>query len=983
MAFSSLRALLSVHWDSGGGGGSSEGDTGVFAGGNDSGTLYDVIDYVTISSTSNATDFGDISSVKMQTMALSNGGLDRGLIAGGGNIYTQSPFSTNDIDYITVSTPSNSTDFGDLYLARTHGAGTSNLQNDRGIFAGGKTVSNVNGFNETIDYVTVSTTGNAQDFGDLIYDVYETAALSNGKNNRGLIAGGERFAGSIMSSSTPIDVISYVDISSAGNSSDFGDLTNLRMSTAAASNGTNERGCFIGGSSYTGSSFPRQNSIEYVTINTPGNAIDFGDLSATREAAAGTSNQTNNRAINGGGTYPVQNTIDYFDISTLSNSSDFGDLTTARTWPSALSNAGTSANTTPNNTAAPNEGTSGFIVAGYLMADVEKVNISSAGNAIYYGELTYARYGATALSNHGLDRAVVAGGEKTGLVNIIDYFNMNTVADSADFGDLNNAVIGPAGISNGQNDKGLVAGGGTSSTVWVNNIDQMTISSAANATDFGDLTETAKRRAGLSNGTNDRGIFGGGIDSASYSNVIEYVTISSASNATDFGDISVARHGLAAASNGTNERGLFAGGYTGSLSDVIDYITINSASNATDFGDLFESRYTLAGTSSQTNERGIFGGGQASSGTNVIDYVTISSGGNAADFGDLKTARNNVSSTSNAGLPAPGGSEGDTGIIWAIYLSSSPYTTDTIEYITISSPSNATDFGDMTTATLMPAGATSNDGLDKGIQFCGMNASGQYRQNIDQVTLSTPGNATNWGSLGRTLVRAASLSNGQNDRGLIAGGIATNVSGSGETEYMEYVTISSSSGGYTAFGDLTAARKDAAAASNGRNERGLFAGGMVGNYNESNIIDYITINSASNATDFGDLVRGREPSGVGMSNGTNDRAVFGTGSNDAAYPTPLSTTGKELDYVTISSLSNASDFGDLSADAIYKGCATDNRTNDRGVIWGGYEVPAGSNARPHKQSIDYITISSLGNSLDFGDLTNGTTTSRSCSNAGT
>ena len=62
MAFSSLRALLSVHWDSGGGGGSSEGDTGVFAGGNDGGTLYDVIDYVTTASTGNATDFGNLST---------------------------------------------------------------------------------------------------------------------------------------------------------------------------------------------------------------------------------------------------------------------------------------------------------------------------------------------------------------------------------------------------------------------------------------------------------------------------------------------------------------------------------------------------------------------------------------------------------------------------------------------------------------------------------------------------------------------------------------------------------------------------------------------------------------------------------------------------------------------------------------------------------------------------------------------------------
>ena len=44
-----------------------------------------------------------------------------------------------------------------------------------------------------------------------------------------------------------------------------------------------------------------------------------------------------------------------------------------------------------------------------------------------------------------------------------------------------------------------------------------------------------------------RGVFGGGF-TGSYSNVLDYVTIQTAGNATDFGDLTVARDGLAACS---------------------------------------------------------------------------------------------------------------------------------------------------------------------------------------------------------------------------------------------------------------------------------------------------------------------------------------------------------------------------------------------------------------------------------------------------
>ena len=135
-----------------------------------------------------------------------------------------------------------------------------------------------------------------------------------------------------------------------------------------------------------------------------------------------------------------------------------------------------------------------------------------------------------------------------------------------------------------------------------------------------------------------RGLFGGGYTGA-YSNVIDFVTIATAGNATDFGDLTVARHSLAGCSSTT--RGLF-----GAASNVIDFVTIATAGNAADFGDLTVARQYLAACSSTT--RGLFGGGNTGAVSNVIDFVTIATTGNATDFGDLTVARYGLAGLSNS-----------------------------------------------------------------------------------------------------------------------------------------------------------------------------------------------------------------------------------------------------------------------------------------------------------------------------------------------
>ena len=55
-----------------------------------------------------------------------------------------------------------------------------------------------------------------------------------------------------------------------------------------------------------------------------------------------------------------------------------------------------------------------------------------------------------------------------------------------------------------------------------------------------------------------------------------------------------------------------------------------------------------AGTSNTTNERGIWAGSWNGSNHNTIEYITINTTGNTTDFGDLTMARGNGAATSNA-----------------------------------------------------------------------------------------------------------------------------------------------------------------------------------------------------------------------------------------------------------------------------------------------------------------------------------------------
>ena len=283
-----------------------QGDRGCWAGG-ESGSYLNNIDYISIPSTGNATDFGDLEHAKRKTTGCSGGG--RGLTFGGrdsgGYIW--------DIDYITFSTTGNAQAFGNLAAVMKEGGSCSD--GTTGLYFGGENTGNI--FDHIL-YVTIATTSNTSSWGTITSGNRDGAPGCVSDGNRGLAGGGTANGSSIT------NVIDYLSFASAGNTSDFGDLTVSRTFGGACSNDT--RGVWGGG--WTGS---KSNVLDYVTIQTTGNATDYGDL--TQAAGGGIqdgamcANLT--RGLWGGGQdgdNNYSNQMLYITLANTGNSTDFGDL---------------------------------------------------------------------------------------------------------------------------------------------------------------------------------------------------------------------------------------------------------------------------------------------------------------------------------------------------------------------------------------------------------------------------------------------------------------------------------------------------------------------------------------------------------------------------------------------------------------------------------------------------------------------------------
>ena len=293
---------------------------------------------------------------------------------------------------------------------------------------------------------------------------------------------------------------------------------------------------------------------------------------------------------------------------------------------------------------------------------------------------------------------------------------------------------------------GYFAGGWASGASTRTQIDFVNIGTTGNASDYGDLTNAMSLGNNGSVASTTRGITGGGDGLSSYED-IKYVTIPSAGTNADFGDLTVFRYALAGLSNST--RGVFGGGNTSS--DTIDYITIASTGDATDFGDTTHSMEYLSGLASPT--RGIFASGHLTANGDTIEYITIASTGNATDFGNLSRAKKMAASLSSS----------TRGIIAGGTNLTSPGSgaTNVIEYITIASTGDATDFGDLTAVVELCTGTSSST---RGIVAGGI-ASSVFKNDIQYITIASTGNATDFGDLTVGIYQCTPFSNGHGGLG--------------------------------------------------------------------------------------------------------------------------------------------------------------------------------------------------------------------------
>ena len=309
---------------------------------------------------------GNVDLVTTQTSAG-----NRFLNCGGGD----APAELTQIDYVNMTTQGNAYDFGDLNTKKGSNPGSAGTAIKFFVFGGSSP-----GETDSIEFGIMAGTGTTFDYGDLQSTKYSMTGTGNA--TRALSLGG-------YDAPARSDVIGYFSTTTAGNAADFGNLTVGRSTPTGFSSPT--RGVCAGGFANPGGT---SNVIDYVTISSTGNATDFGDLGQARYGALSNSASSSVRGIiAGGATAPDGsasnvNTITYVTTASTGNDTDFGDLTTSRGNGSAGSNnlrACFAGGLTPS--------TSNVI---------DYITIATTGDAIDFGDLVTARGRiAGASSNHG------------------------------------------------------------------------------------------------------------------------------------------------------------------------------------------------------------------------------------------------------------------------------------------------------------------------------------------------------------------------------------------------------------------------------------------------------------------------------------------------------------------------------------------------------------------------------------------------------
>lgn len=274
------------------------------------------------------------------------------------------------IEYANIVTQGNTTSFGNLTQKRVRSAACSSEV--RCVVVGGSDSTFSDIPKGTMEYFSIPTQSTSTFFGNMSDNLCAVIACSDG--SIGIWALGYNTI-----TETRNTGAEYITIDTTGNSVYFGDLSVITGFTGIQGNSD-----AIGGSSL--GVFYYSDFLYYLTFKTPGNGVYFGDLTTTKADSAACSNK--NRGIIFGDNDPdlvISSRIDFINIDTPNNSTYFGQL---------LNSSGEPVRTFQGSACA-NEDIATYTlynISGGATDSIEYVNMFTLGNSNFFGNLTERKY---------------------------------------------------------------------------------------------------------------------------------------------------------------------------------------------------------------------------------------------------------------------------------------------------------------------------------------------------------------------------------------------------------------------------------------------------------------------------------------------------------------------------------------------------------------------------------------------------------------
>ena len=258
-----------------------------------------------------------------------------------------------------------------------------------------------------LEHINISSTGNGNEFGDLGLQLECSVGGSNGSLGTAI------YAGAFNPNISVSNIIQYFKFISGSQGDTFCNCSQSKYSRTFCDTGNRNRGVFAGG-------WDNTSVMEYIRTNLPGgNAFNFGNLTKTRGMATAASNDVYER----GSCHTDYSNVDgseYWNMMNASTCVQFGSLLYPWSYAGATSN-----------------GILNRVIrsGGYgSRTHIVYFNLLSLSDALLFGNLMLNRDYHDMVSNKVNNRAIIVGGSQRRTT--IEYININSLGDALLFGNI-------------------------------------------------------------------------------------------------------------------------------------------------------------------------------------------------------------------------------------------------------------------------------------------------------------------------------------------------------------------------------------------------------------------------------------------------------------------------------------------------------------------------------------------------------------------